>query len=335
MKPSLPIVGTLALLVTIAFQSLPAAAEQTEPIQARARDVFVTAMNGLADGYEAATLIADARGEFGMACPVPGSTFVSSFGAPRTGHTHQGVDMMADFGTVIVAPESGTFSGDGESFYLYADSGTTYFGTHNGGDLTGPGRVTRGQPISTVSNTGNAAGGSPHLHFEIHPGGGAAVDPYPATLEACSNPSPAPETLVSTSRIQVPTFRYGVMEIHRWWNANHGRIDGQTARTLTRFLNHVVGNRLARFLDAISIPYEANWDRVASCESGGNWAINTGNGFYGGLQFDYGTWLGAGGGEYAERADLASKAEQIRIAERVRADRGLSPWPHCGSRWYG
>jgi uncharacterized protein YabE (DUF348 family) len=71
------------------------------------------------------------------------------------------------------------------------------------------------------------------------------------------------------------------------------------------------------------------WDRIAACESGGNWSINTGNGYYGGLQFDYGTWLGAGGGEYAERADLASKAQQIDIAERVYASRGLSPWA-CG-----
>ncbi len=94
--------------------------------------------------------------------------------------------------------------------------------------------------------------------------------------------------------------------------------------------------RLARaMIAATQIPYEANWDRVAACESGGNWAINTGNGFYGGVQFDYGTWLGAGGGQYASRADLASKREQILIAERVRADRGMSPWPTCGPLWYG
>ncbi len=73
-----------------------------------------------------------------------------------------------------------------------------------------------------------------------------------------------------------------------------------------------------------------NWDAVANCESGGNWHINTGNGFYGGLQFDYGTWLSNGGGKYAPRADLASRAQQIAVANRLYAARGSSPWPVCG-----
>jgi len=73
-----------------------------------------------------------------------------------------------------------------------------------------------------------------------------------------------------------------------------------------------------------------DWDAVANCESGGNWHINTGNGFYGGLQFDYGTWLSNGGGAYAPRADLASKSEQIAIATKVYNARGSSPWPVCG-----
>jgi len=75
--------------------------------------------------------------------------------------------------------------------------------------------------------------------------------------------------------------------------------------------------------------WSVNWDAIAQCESTQNWSINTGNGYYGGVQFDYGTWLGAGGGTYAQRADLATKYEQITIAERVYADRGLSPWA-CG-----
>jgi uncharacterized protein YabE (DUF348 family) len=73
-----------------------------------------------------------------------------------------------------------------------------------------------------------------------------------------------------------------------------------------------------------------NWDAVAQCESGGNWHINTGNGFYGGLQFDYGTWQGAGGGAYADRADLASREQQIAIANKIADARGSSPWPVCG-----
>jgi uncharacterized protein YabE (DUF348 family) len=75
-----------------------------------------------------------------------------------------------------------------------------------------------------------------------------------------------------------------------------------------------------------------NWDAVAQCESGGNWAINTGNGFYGGLQFDAGTWTSNGGGAYAPRADLATREQQIAIANKLYAARGASPWPVCGQR---
>ena len=71
------------------------------------------------------------------------------------------------------------------------------------------------------------------------------------------------------------------------------------------------------------------WDRIARCESTNNWHINTGNGYYGGLQFDNQTWLGSGGGAYAPRADLATREQQIAIANKVYAQRGLQPWA-CG-----
>ena len=71
------------------------------------------------------------------------------------------------------------------------------------------------------------------------------------------------------------------------------------------------------------------WDRLAQCESGGNWAINTGNGYYGGLQFNEGTWLSYGGGEYAPFAHQASREQQIATAERLHAARGFQPWPAC------
>jgi uncharacterized protein YabE (DUF348 family) len=74
---------------------------------------------------------------------------------------------------------------------------------------------------------------------------------------------------------------------------------------------------------------EAMWDKIAQCESGGNWSINSGNGYYGGLQFDIQTWIGAGGGAYAPNASQATKAQQIDIANRVYAQRGLQPWG-CG-----
>ena len=73
-------------------------------------------------------------------------------------------------------------------------------------------------------------------------------------------------------------------------------------------------------------PTDAVWEKIAQCESSGNWQANTGNGYYGGLQFNQPTWLSNGGGQYAPRADLATKSEQIAIADRVRAARGLEPW---------
>lgn len=81
--------------------------------------------------------------------------------------------------------------------------------------------------------------------------------------------------------------------------------------------------------------WSANWDAVAQCESGGNWSINTGNGYYGGLQMDMQFWSSystkdKNGEPIAARPDLASKAEQIRAAERAYQTRGLSPWPNCG-----
>ncbi|MGW8633480.1 transglycosylase family protein [Streptomyces sp. NPDC055793] len=75
----------------------------------------------------------------------------------------------------------------------------------------------------------------------------------------------------------------------------------------------------------------SEWDAVAQCESGGNWSINTGNGYYGGLQFSASTWSGYGGTQYAATADQASKAQQIEIAEKVLAGQGKGAWPVCGT----
>ncbi|MEU9334951.1 transglycosylase family protein [Streptomyces sp. NPDC048290] len=74
----------------------------------------------------------------------------------------------------------------------------------------------------------------------------------------------------------------------------------------------------------------SEWDAVAQCESGGNWAINTGNGYYGGLQFSASTWAGYGGTQYAATANNATKAQQIEIAEKVLAGQGKGAWPSCG-----
>jgi len=74
----------------------------------------------------------------------------------------------------------------------------------------------------------------------------------------------------------------------------------------------------------------SEWDTVAQCESGGNWSINTGNGYYGGLQFSASTWAAYGGNAYASTANQASKSQQIAVAEKVLASQGKGAWPTCG-----
>jgi len=94
------------------------------------------------------------------------------------------------------------------------------------------------------------------------------------------------------------------------------------------------GSSSSRSSSASSAPVSSgssgiNWEGIAQCESTGNWSINTGNGYYGGLQFDNSTWASGGGTAYAPRADLATKEQQIAVAENVAASRGKSPWA-CG-----
>ncbi|KUN92873.1 transglycosylase family protein [Streptomyces caeruleatus] len=76
----------------------------------------------------------------------------------------------------------------------------------------------------------------------------------------------------------------------------------------------------------------AVWDRIAQCESGGNWHINTGNGYYGGLQFAASTWRAYGGTAYAPTADRASKDQQIAVATKVQRAQGWGAWPTCSAR---
>ena len=75
-----------------------------------------------------------------------------------------------------------------------------------------------------------------------------------------------------------------------------------------------------------------NWDAIAACESGGNWSINTGNGYYGGLQFSASTWRAYGGGEFAPNAHQATREQQIVVAERTLASQGWGAWPACSRK---
>jgi len=123
-------------------------------------------------------------------CPVPGATFVNDWAFPRSGgRFHAGNDLLAPTGTPIVAPVSGTvsqFSGaiGGLQFRLRGDDRTSYIGTHLSA-YAKAGRVAAGEVIGYVGASGNAAGGPSHLHFEIHPDNGPAMNPFPVLREAC------------------------------------------------------------------------------------------------------------------------------------------------------
>ncbi len=128
----------------------------------------------------------------GFLCPIGGPTsFFDTWGAARSGgRSHKGVDMFAQRGTPVVAPVSGVVRHSSSSrlaglaFYLNGDDGNVYFGAHL--DAFGSsGRVAAGTVVGTVGNTGNARFSSPHLHFEIKPGGGSSINPTPTVRAAC------------------------------------------------------------------------------------------------------------------------------------------------------
>lgn len=123
-------------------------------------------------------------------CPVQGPrNYIDSWGFPRAGgKRHEGNDVMAARGTPVVAPVGGVLELrrgglGGNAFYLHGDDGQLYYGAHLDAFNAGAGPIARGQQIGLVGDTGDAKGGPTHLHFELHPNGGPAVDPY-FTLKA-------------------------------------------------------------------------------------------------------------------------------------------------------
>ncbi|MFI7657278.1 transglycosylase family protein [Micromonospora parva] len=115
------------------------------------------------------------------------------------------------------------------------------------------------------------------------------------------------------------------------YTPRHRRVTTRRLAVGTLAVGAVTG-AVALFGPAAPAQAAVNWDAIAKCESGGNWKINTGNGYYGGLQFSQSTWAGYGGKKYAARADLASRGEQIAIAEKVLDGQGIGAWPTCGKK---
>lgn len=148
-----------------------------------------------AQGKSGAAAGASPQATSGFICPMtPGHTsFIDSWGFPRSGgRSHKGTDMMASFNEPVFAVASGSVYArngglGGKIIWLTADNGTAYYYAHLSDWAVTSGRVSKGQTIAYNGNTGNAAGGAPHVHFEIHPGGrgAAAVNPYPTLASAC------------------------------------------------------------------------------------------------------------------------------------------------------
>lgn len=112
-----------------------------------------------------------------------------------------------------------------------------------------------------------------------------------------------------------------------------GRHSTKTSSAFTKLAASTIAFGAAATIMApsASAAPDSDWDRLAQCESGGNWAINTGNGYHGGLQFSAGTWAAYGGQEFATYAYQATREQQIAVAERTLAGQGWGAWPACSA----
>lgn len=297
-----------------------------------------------------------------MVCPVPSATFVDSWGAPRDGgaRSHQGVDMMAPDGDPIYAPETGTYRTHGnDSFYLDGVSGATYFGTHLQEHVRGDGPVTAGEVVALVGHTGNASASAPHLHFEIHPGGGPAVNPTPATFAACTGPDPAEVAVANAVRFVAAVggpinWPYTSREAKRLWNAFHpdAPIVKPVSTRLAAFLNAIVEQRLRAYALALYVsrlqpssctgpsdcgPMIASiFERlglsgsqavaVARCESGLNPNASNGGNFLGLFQHARVYWAGRAAQYGMAGASVFDGYANAYVSARMVRDGGWGPW---------
>lgn len=229
-------------------------------------------------------------------------TITSGFG-PRDGGFHQGIDLAGPLGKPIYAAADGTVAAAGTAtgfgHWIVLDHNinghvwsTVYGHMFADGVLVKAGQhVTAGQHIANRGNDGESTG--PHLHFEVWDGGrltgGHAIDPAGWVHD---NPDPG----------SAPAPAAGATAPAPVAAAPAAPASGDVVST-------------------------ADWDKVAKLESGGNWAIDTGNGYQGGLQFSPSTWTGAGGSQYAPTANKATREQQMEVANRVLGSQGWGAWP--------
>jgi len=174
--------------VQVADATYRNAVRELEAERQRQRLAELARLQGAAAGISSALVP-------GFICPVAGgASFINDWGFPRSGgRRHKGNDMFAPRGTNLVAVADGSVSLrnsglGGISVWLRADYGVSFYYAHLDGyasPLSSGDRVLKGQVVGYLGDSGNARGGAPHLHFEIHPGGGAAVNPYPTNVAAC------------------------------------------------------------------------------------------------------------------------------------------------------
>jgi murein DD-endopeptidase MepM/ murein hydrolase activator NlpD len=302
--------------------------------------------------------------------PVYGpASYVDTFGAPRADVSwHHGDDIFAPLGSPILAVAEGTLFSvgwnriGGNRVWLRDREGNYFYYAHLAAFTTtavNGAKVHAGDVIGFVGNTGDAAGTPYHLHFEIHPVGllglgyDGAVDPttYLQRWRRAGDLAGAAPAGIGWSARTAPAA--GAILLTK---SDISSADGLEPESLTRALT-AEGASAAVAMPIDATPPDTNsqrrsvaavrdfdgvlpdemiaaspWDRVAGCESNGRWSTNTGNGFFGGLQFEPGTWRAFGGEEFAPSAQAASREQQIAVAQRVLRSQGWLAWPACSAK---
>jgi murein DD-endopeptidase MepM/ murein hydrolase activator NlpD len=299
------------------------------------------------------------------------TSFSDTWGAARANvGWHHGVDIFAPLGSPVVAVADGALFSvgwntiGGNRVWLRDRGGDYFYYAHLSAfsrvAVDGR-RVRAGTVIGFVGNTGDAAGTPFHLHFEVHPvsllslGYDGAVDPFSYVsswrrLDHALDGVSAGLGVAGASAARAPgAFLLGYTDISSASGLSPGSLEhtvenaavaaaplveseGHEADTETIATPQSAAGRMARLLDLQAGRYGATvWDHLASCESGGDWGANTGNGFVGGLQFMPQTWQSHGGGAFAPSPNLATREQQIAVAKRVLDNQGWQAWPACSA----